>query len=79
MDNITYKDAFIIGSFQAAAIFPAISRSGMTIVAALWRKLNRETAAYFSFYYQLLLLLELSFYNLQMFFKGKLNLFLVHL
>lgn len=49
MDDITYKDAFIIGSFQAAAIFPAISRSGMTIVAALWRKLDRETAAYFSF------------------------------
>ncbi|OLS35296.1 undecaprenyl-diphosphate phosphatase [Bacillus sp. MRMR6] len=49
MDDISYKDAFIIGSFQAAAIFPAISRSGMTIVAALWRKLDRETAAYFSF------------------------------
>ncbi len=50
MDDITYKDALIIGSFQAAAIFPAISRSGMTIVAALWRKLDRETAAYFSFF-----------------------------
>lgn len=49
LDNIGYMDAFIIGSFQAAAIFPAISRSGMTIVAALWRKLDRETAAYFSF------------------------------
>lgn len=49
MDQITYKDAFIIGTFQAAAIFPAISRSGLTIVAALLRKLDRETAAYFSF------------------------------
>jgi undecaprenyl-diphosphatase len=49
MDDISYKDAFIIGTFQAAAIFPAISRSGLTIVAALWRKLDRETAAYFSF------------------------------
>ncbi|MFD3449995.1 undecaprenyl-diphosphate phosphatase [Microbacteriaceae bacterium 4G12] len=49
MEDITYTDAFIIGSFQAVAIFPAISRSGMTIVAALWRKLDRETAAYFSF------------------------------
>lgn len=49
MDEITYKDAFFIGTFQAAAIFPAISRSGLTIVAALWRKLDRETAAYFSF------------------------------
>ncbi|MED4225362.1 undecaprenyl-diphosphate phosphatase [Neobacillus cucumis] len=49
MDDITYKDALIIGTFQAVAILPAISRSGMTIVAALWRKLDRETAAYFSF------------------------------
>ncbi|KOO46154.1 undecaprenyl-diphosphate phosphatase [Priestia koreensis] len=49
MDDITYTDAFVIGTFQAAAIFPAISRSGLTIVAALIRKLDRETAAYFSF------------------------------
>ena len=49
MDDISYTDALIIGTFQAAAIFPAISRSGMTIVAALLRKLDRETAAYFSF------------------------------
>jgi undecaprenyl-diphosphatase len=49
MEDITYTDAFVIGTFQAAAIFPAISRSGLTIVAALIRKLDRETAAYFSF------------------------------
>lgn len=49
MDNITYKDALFIGSFQAAAIFPAVSRSGLTIAAGLFRKLDRETAAYFSF------------------------------
>ncbi|MHC8968506.1 undecaprenyl-diphosphate phosphatase [Priestia aryabhattai] len=49
MDHISYGDAFFIGSFQAAAIFPAVSRSGLTMVAALMRKLDRETAAYFSF------------------------------
>jgi undecaprenyl-diphosphatase len=49
LDTITYSDAMFIGSFQALAIFPAISRSGMTIVASLFRKLDRETAAYFSF------------------------------
>ncbi|MGM9927169.1 MAG: undecaprenyl-diphosphate phosphatase [Bacillus sp. (in: firmicutes)] len=49
MDDINFKDALFIGSFQAAAIFPAISRSGLTIVAGLFRKLDRETAAYFSF------------------------------
>ncbi len=49
MDEISYRDAFMIGLFQAGAIFPAVSRSGLTIVAALWRNLDRETAAYFSF------------------------------
>ena len=49
MDNITIPDALFIGCFQALAIFPAISRSGSTIAASLLRKIDRETAAYFSF------------------------------
>lgn len=49
MEKISYMDALFIGSFQAAAIFPAVSRSGLTIAAGLFRKLDRETAAYFSF------------------------------
>jgi undecaprenyl-diphosphatase len=49
MSDISYSDALFIGTFQGAAIFPAISRSGLTIAAALFRKLDRETAAYFSF------------------------------
>ena len=49
MKDITYKNALFIGVFQAAAIFPAISRSGFTLAAGLMSGLNRETAAYFSF------------------------------
>ncbi|RDI43120.1 undecaprenyl-diphosphate phosphatase [Falsibacillus pallidus] len=49
LESISYFDAFFIGAFQAAAIFPALSRSGLTIAAGLFRKLDRETAAYFSF------------------------------
>jgi len=49
MEQISYKDALFIGTFQAAAIFPAVSRSGLTIAAGLFRKLDRETAAWFSF------------------------------
>ncbi|UII54436.1 undecaprenyl-diphosphate phosphatase [Cytobacillus spongiae] len=49
LENIGYGDALFIGTFQAAAIFPAVSRSGLTIAAGLMRKLDRETAAYFSF------------------------------
>lgn len=49
MDEIRPSDAFVIGIFQAGAIFPAVSRSALTIAGGLWRGLNRETAAYFSF------------------------------
>ena len=47
--DITYIDAIIIGCFQALAIAPAVSRSGSTITAALGCRLNRQTAAKFSF------------------------------
>ena len=49
VESITYKQALFIGTFQAAAIFPAISRSGFTMAAGLFSGLSRETAAYFSF------------------------------
>ncbi|MFW6237940.1 MAG: undecaprenyl-diphosphate phosphatase [Halanaerobiales bacterium] len=42
-------NAIIVGLFQALAIMPGISRSGSTIVGALFQKLNREDAARFSF------------------------------
>lgn len=48
LSNITSKDAFIIGSWQAFAILPGISRSGSTIVAAMMRGIDAETAARFS-------------------------------
>ncbi len=42
-------EAFVIGVGQAAAIAPAISRSGCTITAALWRGIDPVRAAEFSF------------------------------
>lgn len=45
----TLADALIIGLAQAAAITPGISRSGLTISAALFRKMDRELAGRFSF------------------------------
>jgi undecaprenyl-diphosphatase len=49
LEQITYTDAAIIGLFQGVAVMPAISRSGMTIAAALFRKINKDAAAHFSF------------------------------
>lgn len=50
LSQITLLDALIIGLFQAVAPLPGVSRSGSTIVAALLRGVNRESAANFSFY-----------------------------
>lgn len=49
IDSMTIKDTLIIGIAQGIAIFPAISRSGMTIAGALSQKLDRKFAARFSF------------------------------
>ena len=47
--DISFKNALVIGIFQAIAIAPGISRSGATISAGLFSGLNRELAARFSF------------------------------
>jgi undecaprenyl-diphosphatase len=47
--EMSWLDGIVIGLFQMLALFPGISRSGSTITAGLWRGLNRETAARYSF------------------------------
>lgn len=48
-EDVTVTDALWVGSLQGAAILPALSRSGLTIAAGLWRGMDRDTAARFSF------------------------------
>jgi undecaprenyl-diphosphatase len=49
MESIGFTDGLIIGAAQAVAVIPGTSRAGITIAAGLFRDLNRETAARFSF------------------------------
>jgi undecaprenyl-diphosphatase len=49
LSGMGWLDALIIGIFQAFALVPGISRSGITITAGLGRGFNRETAARYSF------------------------------
>jgi undecaprenyl-diphosphatase len=49
LSNISFPKAMLIGVFQGLAIAPGISRSGSTIVGALFVGLDREEAARFSF------------------------------
>ncbi len=47
--DINFTDGVLIGVAQALAIVPGTSRSGITISMGLFRKLDRVSAAHFSF------------------------------
>ena len=49
MAGVNLVDASTIGIAQALAVVPGVSRSGITITAGLFRDINREAAARFSF------------------------------
>jgi undecaprenyl-diphosphatase len=47
--RIGYHDTLRIGMLQVFALFPGISRSGITMVGGLWRGLSHEDSARFAF------------------------------
>jgi undecaprenyl-diphosphatase len=49
LDQLKWRDAFIIGLWQCLALIPGISRSGATMVGGLLRGLHHEASAHFSF------------------------------
>ncbi len=49
LENISYKQALIIGLFQSIAIIPGVSRSAATIVGGLFLGISREAIVEFSF------------------------------
>ncbi|MEU5844347.1 undecaprenyl-diphosphate phosphatase [Rhodococcus sp. NPDC047139] len=49
VSQLTLKDGLIMGSAQALALIPGVSRSGGTISAGLFLGLTREAAARYSF------------------------------
>lgn len=49
LEHISYRQAVVIGLFQAIAIIPGVSRSASTIIGGLWLDLKRKTIVEFSF------------------------------
>ncbi|CAN5601939.1 undecaprenyl-diphosphate phosphatase [soil metagenome] len=49
-DQVTLRDALIIGALQCVALIPGVSRSGATISAGLFVGLNRVAATRLSFF-----------------------------
>lgn len=48
--KINFVQAFIIGVAQVLALIPGVSRSGATIMGAMMQKIDRKTAAEYSFF-----------------------------
>lgn len=49
LDDITNKQAFLVGCYQCLALWPGMSRSGSTIIGGMLSGLNKKTSADFSF------------------------------
>jgi undecaprenyl-diphosphatase len=50
LQEVSWKQALIVGLFQCCAVLPGVSRSGTTIFGGLASGLQRQAAANFSFY-----------------------------
>jgi undecaprenyl-diphosphatase len=62
--EVTYFKAIKIGFFQCIAMIPGVSRSAATIVGGMAQKLNRKTAAEFSFFLAVPTMFAASAYKL---------------
>ena len=63
-ENISFKDALIIGISQAIAVLPGLSRSGTTISTGLLLGIKKEDVAKFSFLMVLIPILGEAFLDL---------------
>lgn len=66
-NEITYPKALKIGFFQCIAMIPGVSRSAATIIGGMTQKLDRKTAAEFSFFLAVPTMFAASGYKL---YKG---------
>ncbi|CZE51198.1 undecaprenyl-diphosphate phosphatase [Campylobacter geochelonis] len=63
LDDISFKQAFIVGFSQCFAMIPGTSRSGATIIAGLLCGLSRKVAAEFSFLLAIPTMFAATFYD----------------
>lgn len=63
VDNMTIKQAFLVGLFQILSLWPGFSRSGSTIAGGLFLGMSRKAAAEFSFIIAVPLMLVACLYD----------------
>jgi len=49
-DEVSYKNAFIVGIWQCISMIPGVSRSAASIIGGMQQKFTRNLAAEFSFF-----------------------------
>lgn len=64
IEDISWKDALIIGTIQALAVVPGVSRAGSVIVGMMFMRYRRDEAARFSFILSIPTIFAASFYDL---------------
>jgi len=62
-EDITIKKAVTIGFWQCLAMMPGTSRSAASIIGGMQQKLNRETAAEFSFFLAVPTMMAVTVYS----------------
>lgn len=67
--GITFKNALIIGVFQVLALIPGTSRSGATIIGAMLIGIDRTSAAEFTFFLAIPVMLGASLLKILKFLK----------
>lgn len=60
VDELTYKDALVIGAFQSLSLIPGTSRSGSTILGGIMTGVSRTASAEFSFFMAIPIMLGAS-------------------
>jgi undecaprenyl-diphosphatase len=67
--SISYSSAFKIGMFQVIAMIPGVSRSAATIIGGLAQKLNKKSAAEFSFFLAVPTMFAATVYKMLQFYR----------
>jgi undecaprenyl-diphosphatase len=68
--TISYPAALKIGFFQTIAMVPGVSRSAATIIGGLTQKLNKRTAAEFSFFLAVPTMFAATVYKMYSFYAA---------
>jgi len=70
LKSLSYRDGFIVGASQIFALFAGFSRSGVSIVAGLFRGLHHDDAAKLSFLLATPIILAAGLYKLPTLFTS---------